>query len=68
MKTKTNVRAGGRTPNHNETLSGGLRLTTHLKAGIIRPPMGNHNETLRDGLKLRTHVRAGGIGTSPNCR
>ncbi len=34
MKTKTNIKAGGRRMNHNETLVGsGLKTRTHLKAG-----------------------------------
>ncbi len=34
MKTKTNIKAGGRLPNHNQTLVGsGLKTRTHLKAG-----------------------------------
>ena len=48
MKTKTHVKAGGLTANHNETLvrttrpATGLKVKTHLKAGAAM----NHNETL----------------------
>ena len=60
MTIRTNLKAGGMYRNHNETLSGGLKLQTSIKAGVIklRP---NHNETLRGGLKLRTSVKAGGL-------
>lgn len=43
MTTRTNLKAGG-TINHNETLRGGVKTKTHVKAGGIR--MQNHNETL----------------------
>jgi tRNA splicing endonuclease len=49
MKTKTHVRAGGLSSNHNETLvrdsakSQGLRVKTHVRAGKLAA---NHNETL----------------------
>ena len=49
MKTKTHVKAGGTTLNHNETLvrttrpAPSLTVKTHLKAGGITL---NHNETL----------------------
>lgn len=49
MKVKTNVKAGGRAFNHNETLvrrapnPPGLKVKTNIKAG---GSMLNHNETL----------------------
>jgi hypothetical protein len=43
MKTKTNIKAGGTTLNHNETLVRGLRVKTNVKAGGQGL---NHNETL----------------------
>jgi hypothetical protein len=49
MKTKTHIKAGGLTNNHNETLvrtpppRSGLKVKTHVKAGGV---MNNHNETL----------------------
>jgi hypothetical protein len=47
MKVKTNLKAGGTSLNHNETLvrdkTKGLRVKTHLKAGALSA---NHNETL----------------------
>ena len=36
MRTKTHVKAGGRTPNHNETLAVGMKARTGLKAGKNR--------------------------------
>ena len=57
MKTKTRVRAGGITMNHNETLvqdvpkAIGLRVKTKVKAGVLTS---NHNETLlRDTRRKR---------------
>jgi len=48
MKLKTNVKAGGTSLNHNETIAGqskkGLRVSTNLRAGGVR--MMNHNENL----------------------
>jgi hypothetical protein len=47
MKLKTNVKAGGITANHNETIVGqpkkGLAVRTNVKAGGISQ---NHNETV----------------------
>jgi hypothetical protein len=48
MKTRTNVKAGGKTYNHNETLvrdakPTGVKVRTTIKAGGKRL---NHNETL----------------------
>ena len=47
MKVKTNLKAGGLSTNHNETLvrvqAKGLKVKTHLKAGGF---FLNHNETL----------------------
>jgi hypothetical protein len=35
MKIKTNVKAGGWTANHNQTVASGLKVKTNVKAGII---------------------------------
>jgi hypothetical protein len=66
MKTKTHLKAGSLTTNHNETLvvkpAPSLRIKSGLKAGsggIIQGPVNNHNETLVHSLKVRTHVNAG---------
>jgi hypothetical protein len=38
MKTKTNVKAGGLSTNHNETLASGLQVKTGVKAaGVVMP-------------------------------
>lgn len=56
MKTKTNLKAGpiymGVHFNHNETLAGGLRVKTKLKAGptAVERPV---------GLRVKTAVKAG---------
>ena len=52
MKTKTHIKAGKLSANHNETLvratkpATGLKVKTHVKAGGNHPVSGNHNETL----------------------
>ena len=58
MKTKTHVKAGGQSLNHNETLvratrpAPGLTVKTHLKAGGGSV---QHNETLvHAGAQKRT--------------
>ena len=46
MKVRTNVKAGRKALNHNETLvreGKGLKVKTHVKAGRLAL---NHNETL----------------------
>jgi len=35
MKIKTNVTAGGLTTNHNQTVSRGLKVKTHVKSGSL---------------------------------
>ena len=46
LKVKTNLKAGGRARNHNETLVRGLKVKTSIKAG---GRLRNHNETLVRG-------------------
>jgi hypothetical protein len=61
MKTKTNMNAGSWF-NHNQTLVGGLRVKTAVKAGDPAVPLAltvNHNETLVRGLRVKTAVKAG---------
>jgi hypothetical protein len=56
MKTKTRVRAGALSLNHNETLmrdvprAMALRVKTKVKAGILTT---NHNETLVRGKRRK---------------
>ena len=42
MRVKTNVKAGGREINHNQSVKG-LRVRSNVKAGRI---LMNHNQTL----------------------
>ena len=67
MTTRTNLKAGGKRYNHNETMKG-LTLRTHVRAG--RKAGGcqqeNHNESLRSGLPLKSHVKASGQNLNHN--
>src|SRR2546427_13300107 len=64
MKTKTNVKAGGVSANHNERLNSaptaaGLKVRTNVKAGGPTP---KHNERLTSAasasvLNKRTHTK-----------
>ena len=45
MKTKTNLKAGAITSNHNQS---GLAIKTRVKAGALSP---NHNQS---GLRVKT--------------
>jgi hypothetical protein len=58
MKIKTNVKAGGTNPNHNQTVSRCLKVKTNVKAGD-KPVPTNHNQTVSRGLKVKTNVKAG---------
>ena len=59
MKIKTNVKAGGIMPNHNQSVAQGLKVQSNVKAGRfdIEP---QHNQTMARGLKPKTDVRAEG--------
>ena len=66
MKIKTNVKAGGLTTNHNQTVVRGLKVKSSVKAGSTQnyPPdpyfkPSNHNQTLVRGLKVKSGVKAG---------
>jgi hypothetical protein len=66
LKVKSGVKAGatngeviiGTTatlpPNHNQTMSRGLKVKTNVKAGLMQM---QHNQTV--GLKIKTNVKAG---------
>ena len=43
LKVKTNVRAGGFSLNHNQTLARGMKVKTNVRAGGLSM---NHNQTL----------------------
>ena len=53
MNTKNNVKAGGFNLNHNQKLTGGLRVKTSVKAGSLSC---NHNETAAGGRRVRAAV------------
>lgn len=66
MKIMTNVKAWALADNHNQTVKGGIKVKTRLKAGeggTRPPPEGtNNNQTIKRGLKVESSVRAGLIG------
>jgi hypothetical protein len=65
MKIKTNVKAGGLSVNHNQTVARGLKVKTNVRSGFNPQPDPpgktdlNHNQTLARGLKVKTNVKAG---------
>ena len=56
MKIKTNVKAGGVTAQHNQTVARGLKVKTGVKAGGVQM---QHNQTMARGLKVKTGVKVG---------
>ena len=58
MKIKTNVKAGGRELQHNQTVARALKVKSGIKAGLDGIPH-NHNQTMARGLKVKTGVKAG---------
>ena len=61
MKVRSNVKAGAYYPNHNQTISRGLKVKSNVKAGI-GPDGSNHNQTIARGVRVKSNVRAGIIG------
>jgi hypothetical protein len=57
MKIKTNIKAGGISMQHNQTIARGLKIKTNVKAGGVQGA--NHNQTAARGLKVKTGVKAG---------
>ena len=67
MRIKTNIKAGAvKVPddlrtNNNQTIAGGLKVKSNIKAGgLLEPPPGNNNsQTIARGLKVKSNVKAG---------
>ena len=51
---KSNVKAGGMDPNHNQTITRGLRVKSNVKAGRI---FTNHNETIAAACESKVRLR-----------
>jgi len=61
MKVKTNLKAGGVSAQHSQTVARGLKVKTGVKAGATSF---QHNQTVARGLKVKTNVKVG-QGTPP---
>jgi len=56
MKIKTNVKAGGVSMQHNQTMARGLRVKSCVRAGVMTQ---QHNQTVGRGLKIKSGIKAG---------
>jgi len=61
VKIKTNVKAGGTTLQHNQTVTHGLKVKTTVKAGADGGgyESDQHNQTMTRALKVKSSVKAG---------
>ena len=64
MKIKTNVKAGGIMPNHNQTAARALKFKKNVKAVVNGDGAGaganmQHNQAVAGGLKVKTGIKAG---------
>lgn len=75
MRVKSDIKAGGRDENHNQSVKG-LRVRSGVKAGIVgslEGPLvgggsGNHNQSLQV-VRVRRDVKAGrAVGSSTGQR
>ena len=55
MRIKTNVKAGGESPQHNQTIRS-VKVKSGVKAGGSQL---NHSQTVTHGLRVKTNVKAG---------
>ena len=55
MRIKSNVKAGGISMQHNQTIRS-LKVKSGVKAGRI---VSNHNQTVTRGLRVKTNIKAG---------
>ncbi|HET9531165.1 MAG TPA: hypothetical protein VFQ92_12485 [Blastocatellia bacterium] len=55
MRIKTNVKAGGISMQHNQTIRS-VKVKSGVKAGKLAA---NHSQTVTRGLRVKTNVKAG---------
>ena len=69
MRTRINLKAGGKSLNHTEHIirksseARSLKVKANVKAGKLAT---NHNQTVAEGLRVKSSIKAGGLGAQHN--